>query len=100
MWIQIVSFNNNDSSPPKLSCGVSQGSILGPLSFLMYVNDLGNISNDLFSVLFSGDTNVFCSGKQLCKILNMNEERSKLSNWMDINKLSLNVKKLSGSLSI
>ena len=49
---------------------------------------------DLFSILFADDTNVFCSGKQLDKIIfNTNEELSKLLNWMDINKLSLNVKK-------
>ena len=83
----MVSFDHKDSSPSKISCGVPQGSILGPLLFLIYVNDLANLSSDLFFIIFADDTNAFCSGKQLGKmILNMNEELSNLSNWMDINK--------------
>jgi hypothetical protein len=53
-WIQWVtsSFNN-------IKCGVPQGSILGPLFFLLYINDLCNVSNIFYLVLFADDTNLF-----------------------------------------
>ena len=57
---QFVEFNNVRSSPQEISCGVPQGSILGPLFFLLYVNDLNNASM-LDAILFADDTNLFIS---------------------------------------
>ena len=57
---QFVEFNNVSSSPQGISCGVPQGSILGPLLFILYVNDLNNASM-LDSILFADDTNLFIS---------------------------------------
>ena len=91
---QYVSFNGNDSQPQVIKCGVPQGSILGPLLFLLYVNDIANVSSVLFMILFADDTNVFVQGKNINKMFNtMNGELQKLAEWMCINKLSLNVKK-------
>ena len=60
---QYVSFKKHDSSTMDIKCGVSQGSILGPLLFLIYVNDISNVSSILLTLLFADDTNVFVTGK-------------------------------------
>ena len=56
---QYVSINGVDSEITKLSCGVPQGSVLGPLLFLIYINDLPNISSKLKFYLFADDTNIY-----------------------------------------
>ena len=78
-----------------LSCGVPQGSILGPLFFLLYINDINlNASSLLNLILFADDTNVFMSHKDPDYLSNMsNLEMDKLSIWFKANKLSLNLKK-------
>ena len=62
---QYVSFNKLDSPYEKVNCGVPQGSILGSLLFLMYINDLCNVSSLLFSLLYADDTNMFVTGKNI-----------------------------------
>ena len=91
---QYVCYNNNSSSLLPISCGVPQGSILGPLLFIIYINDLCNVSNILKFFLFADDTNIFYSCndiKEAERILN--ENITLLSRWFRINKLSLNLSK-------
>ena len=90
---QFVYFNGTKSKETLISCGVPQGSILGPLLFLLYVNDLPNATN-LFVLMFADDTNFFLSGQNENELIQkMNDELNKLSKWLIVNKLTLNVAK-------
>ena len=90
---QFVEFNNVRSSPQEISCGVSQGSILGPLFFILYINDLNNASL-LDVILFADDTNLFISHNDPGYLNDtLNRELNKLSTWFAANRLSLNLSK-------
>ena len=90
---QFVTVNNIDSDKLELNRGVPQGSILGPILFLIYINDLKNCT-DLFTLLFADDSNFLISGKNLTELkAKLNIELKKITDWFRCNEMSLNHEK-------
>ena len=93
---QYVSINGTNSSRASIEYGVPQGSILGPLLFVIYINDLPNISHVAKFILYADDANIIVTGTSLHEILTeVNCLVSKLVNWVNANGLALNLKKTS-----
>ena len=91
---QYLTYNGISSGTKTINCGVPQGSILGPLLFLIYINDLCSACKFTTPVLFADDTNLFSSGTDLPAMANnINYELEQISLWLKVNKLSLIVKK-------
>ena len=91
---QFVEYINHKSTIRLINSGIPQGSILGPLGFIIYVNDIPNSVPDLSLILFADDTSAFTSHKDLSTLNNiMNNGLTKLNTWFKSNKLSLNLKK-------
>ena len=91
---QYVHFNGENSNQQDVTCGVHQGSVLGPLLFIVYTNDLPNALNDSQSILFADDTTIYHSSndpKLSAKILDA--DLKLLTDWLRANKLSLNITK-------
>ena len=91
---QFVQYSDVNSNDMAIKCGIPQGSIIGPSLFILYINDLHNVSKILNFILFADDTNIFLSGKNLTEVCDiMTSELKKLDAWFKVNKLSLNVSK-------
>ena len=92
--MQYVSYEGHKSELLPIQCGVPQGSILDPLMFTIYVNDMCNVSKLLTFILFADDTNIFHSHSKLPDLVSaLITELDKMYKWFCINELSLNIAK-------
>jgi uncharacterized pyridoxamine 5'-phosphate oxidase family protein len=91
---QYVQVNDNRSQIDTITYGVPQGSVLGPLLFIIYTNDLPRNLKTVKSILFADDTTIYQSSNNTEKLYKaMNEQLKILEDWFKANKLSLNASK-------
>ena len=91
---QVVKIGDTISSSQTIICGIPQGSTLGPLSFLLNINDLPNCSSKLSFRIFADDTNMFYTSNNLRNLESvMNEELKLVVKYCATNKLSINLSK-------
>ena len=82
-----------------VTCGVPQGSNLGPLLFLLYINDLPDSIKKSLVTLFADDTTIYSSGKTYDNLIeNLRQDLGCLETWFQCNKLTLNIKKSYGCI--
>ena len=93
---QYVKVNNANSEMKPVKCGVPQGSVLGPLLFIIYINDIANSCKDGLFRIFADDTGIFCHSISLKLLVEKAEQIIKnVNEWFIANKLTLNIDKTS-----
>ena len=91
---QIVKIGNNESSRRLIRSGVPQGSILGPILFLIYINDLSFQIKDSMVDLYADDSTLYTKGVSLQKIEhNLQISLNKVTNWCTKNNMAINAQK-------
>ena len=89
---QYVQIHKTKSDTKPITCGIPQ--YLGPLLFIIYINDLAQVSEVLFTILFADDTTVTIQGDNESVLINtLNIEFEKLNIWLQANKWTINVSK-------
>ena len=92
--VQTTQIDKQISSKRNVLTGIPQGSVLGPLLFLIYINDIYNSSEKLSFYLFADDTNLLYADKDLKSLESViNIELQKVCDWLNVNKLTINAKK-------
>ena len=82
------------SSAMEIICGVSQGSILGPPMFLLYINDLPECLQNATSGLYADDTQIYASSASFSElVLKLNQDVENIVKWLSQNKLQLHSEK-------
>ena len=91
---QYVQIDNAQSSTQSIEYGVPQGSVLGPLLFLIYINDMPSASSKLSLILFADDTTGLFNAPSLDELFStVNNELNNLSLWLSANQLLINISK-------
>ena len=91
---QQVSFQNATSNFETVNCGVPQGSILGPLLFLLSFNDLEDCLEECELLMYADDTVIYTSSKDQADLQEkLNRDFVNLATWFEKNKLIINMKK-------
>ena len=95
---QFVELDNVKSEMYEIKTGVPQGSILGPLLFVIYVNDIYKASSILHAIIYADDTTLTAnlddfSAKTRKDLIKINSEIKKINIWLKANRLSLNIHK-------
>jgi hypothetical protein len=90
---QQVTFQNTKSNFETVLCGVPQGSILGPLLFLLSFNDVGNVLHDCDIIMYADDTVIFASAKNEMELkTKLSNDFQRVTDWLERNELVINMK--------
>lgn len=96
---QVVEFHGVTSTPEAISTGVTQGSILGPLLFILHINDLPEVVSECNILMYADGTVLYCLSPQAFVIQDkLNAELSKIDHWFSFNSLFVNATKTEAML--
>ena len=84
IYVDNVEYNDSKSQTKSISIGVPQGSILGPLLFLIYINDLPRVSRVFSMLMYADDTTLYCNINNANSDIILNNELCKISDWLYI----------------